>query len=192
MVSGMFWGAVFHHREEATAFLWDTLGASALLRVPWEAGLQSDNCGYGTPVEEAALLAPPQREWINVTLNIRFPNYVFPSVIIFWPTAFRSVLLKRSSLFSTAVFVIRVALGARVPVRREGPPKPVWSVADDACGVTETPVNLQLFHTWNVFLPSPCLEEHVRFYRGSWQMLLKCGAWSHTALTFERHAVPDP
>lgn len=58
----MFWGAVFHHREEAAAFLRDTLGsafgASALLRAPWEAGLRSDNCGYGTPLEEAALLAP--------------------------------------------------------------------------------------------------------------------------------------
>lgn len=45
------------------AFLWDTLGsafgASALLRAPWEAGLRGDNCGYGTRVEEVALLALP-------------------------------------------------------------------------------------------------------------------------------------
>lgn len=87
-------------------------------------------------------MPPLRREWINVTLNIRFPNYVFPSVIIFWPTAFRSVLFKGSSPFSTAVFVIRAALDARVPVWWERPPKPVWSVAEDACGVAEAKVNL--------------------------------------------------
>lgn len=68
---------------------------------------------------------------------------MLPSVRILWPTAFRSVLFKCSSLFSSALFVIKGAFDARVQRGFQCPLKPVWSVADDSCGITEDKVNLR-------------------------------------------------
>lgn len=85
----------------------------------------------------------PQWKQVNFILWVRLPNYTVPSVRILWPTAFRSALFKCSSLFSSALFVIKGAFDAGVQRGLECPLKPVWSVADDFCGITEDKVNLR-------------------------------------------------